>query len=578
LSAIPENKFVIIFIILAELSAVGCVPYKFAFLRLSTIYRESRFRAAGLEPLFWQSRMHEARWSRRMTRKKQTRAKPMRRTETALLDTMRLDVGKGFKALNKEQRRDLLAMMALKIDPARALEPARLIPKGSIMNIIARGFDNTDINPLIGVFYIVTLAASHLTQRGAYLEIANVPAIRPTLWTICQAESGSSKTLATDLVNRALRPDGGFPVRKLPPMGTAAQWVIDLAESNGALWFQDEVGKAFRTIRDNAHHQRIKDWLLDAYSHKEISNRLKGESNKLVIEDPHLTFFGLTVPESWRYDIDLVSMLDGFCQRFNYALIPTRTDRDLFDVFLYESRFRADVAELWEALCGQKGAEGPYVLAPDVLPLLEDWWRGLRGDWGDFRVPASFIRRIGFSTLRYLMVLHFMLGKSGRPIDRETAILATRFAEFHLHSASMMIQSYDAGTADVARLVQSKASNLVARGKDPTPRNVFNSMSKAQRLGLDVEAIGNMLDAMQGVEVDGQLLGEFGGARMQKSNAIVGALGKLECRLRQSERKRNERRLRCILSAHRLQAGGPVACARCRTCRDQGRRPPRRPR
>jgi len=88
-----------------------------------------------------------------MTRKKQTRAKPMRCTETALLDTMRLDVGKGFKALNKEQRRDLLAMMALKIDPARALEPARLIPKGSFMNIIARGFDNTDINPLIGVFY-----------------------------------------------------------------------------------------------------------------------------------------------------------------------------------------------------------------------------------------------------------------------------------------------------------------------------------------------------------------------------------------------------------------------------------------
>lgn len=484
-------------------------------------------------------------------RKNPARMQPAAATVAA---TMKADLGAGFKGLKPAQQRKILAMILFKGDPARAMEPNRLIPKGSVLDLVARGFRDTDINPLLGVFYFVSLAASELTQRGAVLDLPGIAPIRPTLWTICQAPSGSSKTLASDMVNRAINPDGGSPVRRMPAMGTSAQWIIDFAENNGALWFQDEVGKAFKLILQNTHHNQIKNWLLDAYSHNPISNRLKSETKKLTIEDPHLTFFGLTVTETWRHDIDLVSMLDGFCQRFNYAVIGPRTDRDIFDVFLYEPRFSENLAEIWIALCAQNGAGGPYTLADDVRPLLEEWWRGLRGEWGDFQLPASFIRRIGFSTLRYLMVLHFMLGKAGRPIDRETAILATRFAEFHLHSARMMLQSYEKDVAGAARLVRSKAETLEAEGKPVTARSVHNRLSKAQRLGLDVAAIAQLLEAMQAVEVDGQLIGGFGGQSTEKADAIMNAVDAVEARLRATERKRNERRLRELLAFHRARS------------------------
>ena len=74
-------------------------------------------------------------------------------------------------------------------------------------------------------------------------------------------------------------------------------------------------------------------------------------------------------------------------------------------------------------------------------------------DWGRSDLPRSFIRRIGFATLRYLPVLHFLLGKSRRKIDVETADLATRFAEYHFRSALTLIQQYDAAaTSKVQRV------------------------------------------------------------------------------------------------------------------------------
>src|SRR5690606_19710718 len=117
---------------------------------------------------------------------------------------------------------------------------------------------------------------------------------------------------------------------------------------------------------------------------------------------PAFTFFGLSVLSTWRDDVDAVSMLDGFCQRPNYVIATAREGTSMFDHFIYfEGEHVAaredDLRELWQALCAQPGAADVYTLNPEVLPYLRQWWSNLRHTWGSGGVPASFVRRVGFS-------------------------------------------------------------------------------------------------------------------------------------------------------------------------------------
>ncbi len=138
-------------------------------------------------------------------------------------------------------------------------------------------FSNTDASFALPLFQLIMIASSFLTQGGASLWVPGLGSKRPILWTIALASSGSSKTLATDTVAEILMPKGEYSgFRMFPTRSTDAQWIIDLAENNGAYWYQDEAGKLFQKILSQSNYARIEPWMLDAYSNKPIANRLKG--------------------------------------------------------------------------------------------------------------------------------------------------------------------------------------------------------------------------------------------------------------------------------------------------------------
>lgn len=488
--------------------------------------------------------------AQRTKRAAPARARARRSEETLLAQlTMRAGGGRGRRAPNDDERRVLLALLAAKRDE-RALEVGRLVPRGSVLARVLRLFERTDIAHALPLFSVIMIAASWLTQAGAVLRVPGLGEVHPALWTIGLAESGSAKTLANARVMRILA--GGQerpPVRLLPTGSTDARWIEDLAQNPRSYWFQDEVGKFFHAVMTQGHMARIKPWMLSAYSHEPISKRLR--DGVLEIERPMFTFHGLSVLSSWRQDVDAVSMLDGFCQRPNYYIATRREDTDLFDHFLYFAEVgrdaaEADLAELWAALCAQPGACGPYELGPGVLEWLEAWWRGLRPDWGDGAVPASFVRRIGYSVLRYVVVLQFLLGKSGRPIDVETARLAASYAEHHLECTRLMLEAYDARGVDQVRQVIGLRDRLTAeRGAPPTPRQIVQRMSKRLRAEVSTEAVRAILEGLAPRPgAAGNLPGFAGAAPRARSEALARRLDGIEARLARSERKRNERRLR----------------------------------
>ncbi len=471
-----------------------------------------------------------------------------------VLSELTVKTRKGTRRLTESEREALIQMLAIKAAPEE-FDIRDLIPKGSFLERIARHFEDTDISYALPIMHVVMITASYLTQNGASLQVPGVGKILPTLWIIGLAPSGSSKTLAPEEIDRIFSRGEGPAETRLATGCTDAQWIVELHGSNGAFWFQDEVGKTFKSILTEANYRRIKPWCLDAYSHKPIANRLKSEKTKLVIDRPYFTFHGLSVDETWRDDIDLTSMLDGFCQRFNYYIAVPRSDTDIFDHFLYfegaaVQRRREALAGIWDALCAQEGACAPYTLDDEVLPFLKRWWSGLRHCWGQSALPKSFIRRIGFAVLRYLMVIHFLLGKSRRPIDVETADLATRFAEYHFLSALHVVQQYDRAKTSRIQVIAEAGNRVSNAGKPVTNREVSRVLSKQQRAQFGKGEIAEILSVLNQIE---EMPGLFDAASdpRQKSSAIQGRRNEIQARLLLNERKRNERRLRELRRGHR---------------------------
>ena len=291
--------------------------------------------------------------------------------DNVLLSEVTVKTRRGTRRLTKSESEALIQMLAIKTAPEE-FDIRSLIPRGSFLERVMRHFEDTDISYALPIMHVVMTAASYLTQAGACLKVPGVGEVLPTLWTIGLADSGSSKTLASEEIDRIISRGKNPAVIRLPTGCTDAQWIVELHANNGSFWFQDEVGKAFKSILTEGNYRRIKPWCLDAYSHKLIANRLKSEKTKLVIDRPYFTFHGLTVDETWRDDINLSSMLDGFCQRFTYYVAAPRCDTDIFDHFLYFEGANVDqrrdvLAEIWDALCEQNGACDTYTLNDDVL-------------------------------------------------------------------------------------------------------------------------------------------------------------------------------------------------------------------
>lgn len=489
-----------------------------------------------------------------------TTPKPTTAAESVLLNELTVKTRRGTRRLTKAEREALVQMLAVKATP-QEFDIGTLVPRGSFLEHISRHFEATDISYALPLMHVVMTAASYLTQKGAKLLVPGVGEVFPTLWTIGLAASGSSKTLAAEEIDRIFSHGTSPLVERLPTGCTDAQWIVELHDKNGAFWFQDEVGKAFKSILTEANYRRIKPWCLDAYSHKPIANRLKSEKSKLVIERPYFSFHGLTVDETWRTDIDLGSMLDGFCQRFSYYVAAPRKETDIFDHFVYfegaevEQR-REQLAGMWDALCAQEGACSPYTLSDDVLPYLKSWWASLRASWGQSALPKSFIRRIGFAVLRYLMVLQFVLGKSRRAIDVETAELATRFAEYHFLSALHVVQQYDRATTSRIQVVAQAGARVSDAGKPVTGREVSRVLSKQQRAEYAKGEIAEILCVLNQIQAMPGLFDDTSDSR-QKSSAILLRRDEIQTRLLLNERKRNERRLR------ELRHGQRRMIARC---------------
>ncbi len=173
----------------------------------------------------------------------------------------------------------------------------------------------------------------------------------------------------------------------------------------------------------------------------------------------------------------------------------------------------------------------------------------MQKSWGDFALPSSFLRRIGFSVLRYLVILQFLLGTSRLPIDVQTSSITAAYTDHHMEGALLHLQSYDEFAASHVRRIATIHQSMRDNGEKPTARNIARRLSKAAREEVNSGLINEIMSVLDRVEKEGPSGFVVDADPKEKSAKIFAERQKWLERLKQNERKRNERRLRELRKA-----------------------------
>lgn len=308
------------------------------------------------------------------------------------------------------------------------------IPEGSLLEVVDSVFlNNTDIPRALPFFAVLHYVSAYLLQRGILISFAE-DTVRPDIWSVCLAESGSGKSFSQSNIAKAL----GSKVKNFPEPGSAAIFLENLKDHNRALWAKDEFAQFLKLLKEDKM-LGVKDYLLRAYDGSTISVTTKQSS--ITIEEPALTIFGSTVYESLKDNLDKESLVDGFAQRFAFIVADREADRKLRGVYKVKRKL-AGVAEKWNEI-ESCHLHARYHVSPVSEAAFEQSFQILISRSGSIGVPISFVRRVNFKAVKYALIYHVLLGKDTEYLDEEDFAYAARLCALNLRDVRKVLDLYD---------------------------------------------------------------------------------------------------------------------------------------
>ena len=283
--------------------------------------------------------------------------------------------------------------------------------------------------------------------------------IRPDIWTIVLGESGSGKTFATNEMEKLTRVENVFP-----NVASVARFVKELELHNRSIWIRDEIGQLIKAMNEQSYLSELKDVLLRVYDGKRVERVTKKE--EIVIEDPALTILGLTVYSTFFQIIDTESLLDGFAQRFSYVVAREDKERPPEQFPIYDLRpYRQGIKDEWERLVES---------LPKDKTVFDVCDRGLDAFRVGFQtlmppqdeVPISFFRRIMLRGVRYALLYHILMYRSGTVIDEQDMAWAGRLLGLHVKDAADLIFKTGGVSGSKLNALLLKADALKQRFRD----------------------------------------------------------------------------------------------------------------
>lgn len=366
--------------------------------------------------------------------------------------------------LKSDEARDTVRAMLQFKDQPDVWRGLVATPPGSLLATVVSAFRNaTDIPLEIPFFATLHFLSAHLLRLGVSIDFVG-QTVRPDLWSVVLADSGTGKTFATNVLERFTDEQANFP-----EPASAAKFVELLAQHNNGMWVRDEFAQFLKALDQQPHMVEIRDYLLRVYDGKRVERNTKKES--IVVDDPALCILGLTVLQTFKDNVSAESMVDGFAQRFSYIIAKrdlSRPSKDypIYDLRPYQDRIRSEWTKVCESVRHKR-----YVVSEDGEAAFRESFAMLLPP--NDEVPLSFFRRIMFRGLRYALLYHVLLGKENAELDAADLGWAGRICGLHIRDAAWLVGEH--GLPDLERLCR-KAEEVKARieaeGRACTPRDI----------------------------------------------------------------------------------------------------------
>lgn len=356
-------------------------------------------------------------------------------------------------------------------------------PPGSFVEKILEIFNEKTNIPLeIPFFTALHYISAYLLANDVIVNVKG-QILKPDIWTVILARSGAGKTFASNTIGKYIGEEPNFP-----DSASSAKFIENLSKFNNGFFLRDEFGQYLKSIETQPHMSEMKDILLRLYDNKKIERNTKKE--EISIEDPALVILGVSVMETFLKQVGIESLVDGFCQRFNYVIAETDSNRNFEDYAFYDvyGECSAKVKNEWEKLKSNVRHK-EYSVNDNGLDAFITSFKLL----SNLKVPESFYRRIMFKGMKYALIYHIMLGKTNEFIDAEDMGWAGRLCAIHLKDSSKLLEGHDkSDIQNLLDLTEKALERMKKNNVEITPRNLIRSVNRIKTV-TEAKAILSIL-------------------------------------------------------------------------------------
>ncbi len=347
------------------------------------------------------------------------------------------------------------------------------IPPVSFLETVTAVFKNeTDIALELPFFAGLNFIAAHLLYLNVSINFSD-QIIKPDIWTIILSESGSAKTFANNVFEKAI------DIKNLFDTGiqSSAKFIEELQKNNNGFWIRDEFAQLLKAMKTQSYLEELKDYLLKIYDNKTIMR--KTLNREIIVENPALVLFALNVYSTYLQNISFEDILDGFAQRLNYVIAKQDPERPELSVALYPFKLlRETVKKSWKKIKFPR-KDKTYILGKEAVKAFEESFYSYAATEAG-KLPASFLRRTLFKSIKYSLIYHIILKKANKKeIDAEDITWAMRIILLHISDVKEVLENY--GFSDLEKTIQ-KVENLkkklAAQGKPIKTRDIISNVKE----------------------------------------------------------------------------------------------------
>jgi hypothetical protein len=313
------------------------------------------------------------------------------------------------------------------------------IPPGTLLDDVDKAFVATsDVPRELPFFAAIHYVSALLLQRGIHVKTRG-RRMRPDLWCVCLAPSGAGKTFAQSEVRKAF----GDGVDMFPDTKTTLRFIQNLEHHNLAMWPKDEFGQLLSGMEHEASLRGLKAYLLECEQGSTIT--WNSGARSISVKDPGLTIFASTVLDTFPNHLTREMILDGFAQRF--ALVVADRDparKPIVEYFFEEDRAPA-VAARWQGILAGVEERGPRYRVNQVAhAAYQRAFEIVLRRAAEAGVQDGYSRRLVARGMKYALVYHVLLGKTGDMIDEEDLGYGMRLIMLHMRDLRTILDFYPA--------------------------------------------------------------------------------------------------------------------------------------